>query len=159
MKFNPMSEDELNRASLLEEGVYPFEVIAASDEISKAGNEMIKLKLAVFGPNDQQAHIYDYLMEKIAFKLRHFCEVTGLLAKYEAGSLSELDCEGKSGFVKIKVEPANGGYSAKNSVADYIKPAASSTAPMEFPRQLTPAESDKKHGLDSKALLDDDISF
>jgi hypothetical protein len=77
----------------------------------------------------------------------------------EAGTLSELDCEGKSGFVKLRVEPANSGYPAKNSVADYVKPAASSTAPMEFPRQLTPSESDKKHGLDEKAKFDDDIPF
>ena len=54
-----MTEDELARASLLEPGVYPFEVIAASEELSKAGNEMIKVKLNVFGPDNQQAHIFD----------------------------------------------------------------------------------------------------
>ena len=56
MKFTPMTEAEIVSASLLEAGEYPFEVLAASEEISKAGNEMIRVKLAVFGPNGQQAH-------------------------------------------------------------------------------------------------------
>ena len=116
MKFTPMTEAEIVSASLLEAGEYPFEVLAASEEISKAGNEMIRVKLAVFGPNGQQAHVYDYLMEKMAFKLRHFCETTGLIAKYEAGTLGELDCAGKTGRVKLAVEPANGKYDAKNVV-------------------------------------------
>lgn len=157
MRFSPMSEDELASASLLEPGVYPFEVIAANEEISKAGNEMIKIKINVFGSDGKQAHVFDYLMEKLQFKLRHFCETTGLLAKYEAGTLSELDCEGKAGFVKIKIDPANGSYSAKNSVQDYVKPAAAS-AP-DVPRKLTPAEFATKHELDEKAKFDDDIPF
>lgn len=166
MKFSPMTEDELARASLLEPGVYPFEVIAASEELSKAGNEMIKVKINVFGPDGQQAHIFDYLMEKLQYKLRHFCEATGLLQKYEAGTLSEVDCEGKSGWVKIKVEPANGQYQAKNSVQDYVKPAdapaASPTAPLDLPRKLKPEEFNTKHGIDTAAKLDDplgDIPF
>lgn len=122
MRFNPLSEDELASQSLLEPGIYPFEVMAASEEISKAGNEMIKIKINVFGPNGKQIHIYDYLIEKLQFKLRHFCEATGLLAKYESGKLSELDCEGKSGMVKIKIDAANGQYLAKNAVHDYVKP-------------------------------------
>lgn len=158
-----MSEDELDRALLLEEGVYSFEVLAASETISKTGNEMIKIKLAAFGPNGQQAHIYDYLLEKLAFKLRHFCETTGLLAKYEAGTLSELDCEGKTGLVKIKIEPANGGYSAKNVVHDYVKPAnapaLTTVSAPDIPRKLKPNEFNAKHGLDSSKVFDDDIAF
>lgn len=161
MRFSPMSEDELARASLLEPGVYPFEVISASEELSKAGNEMIRVKLNVFGPNDQQAHIFDYLMHhnpKVAYKMRHFCEATGLLQKYEAGTLSEADCEGKTGFVKIKIDPANGQYSAKNAVVDYVKPDAAPAAP-EVPRKLTPEEFNAKHGVDAGAKFDDDIPF
>lgn len=155
-----MSEDELSSSQLLEPGTYPFEVMGASEEISKAGNQMIKLKINVFGPDGQNAHVFDYLMEKMAFKLRHFCEATGLLAKYEAGTLSELDCEGKSGFVKIKIDPANGQYSAKNSVADYVKPDGAPAGSQEVaPRKLKPEEFAKKHGVDLKNELNDDIPF
>jgi len=159
MRFSPMTEADLDRASLLEPGVYPFEVIAANEEISKAGNEMIKMKINVVGPNGQQAHIYDYLMEKLAFKLRHFCEATGLLAKYEAGTLSELDCEGKAGFVKIKIDAANGSYSAKNSVQDYVKPDAAPAPTPDIPRKLKPEEFNAKHGLDASQAFDDDLTF
>lgn len=167
MRFSPMTEDELARAPLLEPGVYPFEVIAASEELSKAGNEMIRVKLAVFGPNGQQTHVYDYLMEKMAFKLRHFCEATGLLQKYEAGTLSEVDCEGKGGYVKIKIDPANGSYSAKNSVQDYVKPEVPLTKPAAtsgagvagVPRKLKPEEFNAKHGIDTKAVMDDDLDI
>lgn len=152
-----MTEADLSKPTLLEEGVYPFEVLGASEEISKAGNEMIKIKINVRGEKGQSAHIYDYLMEKMAFKLRHFCEATGLLAKYEAGTLSELDCEGKQGWVKIKIEPANGKYDAKNSVADYVKPMSAPTA--EIPRKLTPEEFNQKHGIDTSIPLDDDIPW
>mgnify|MGYP000973314483 CR=1 FL=1 len=37
MKFTPMSAEEIALAALLNPGVYPFEIIAATDEISKAG--------------------------------------------------------------------------------------------------------------------------
>jgi len=165
MRFSPLSEDELARASLLEPGVYPFEVISASEELSKAGNEMIRVKLNVFGPDGQNVHVFDYLMEKLQYKLRHFCEATGLLQKYEAGTLSEVDCEGKTGFVKIKIDPANGSYSAKNSVQDYVKPGDAPAAPdaapaaPEVPRKLTPEEFNAKHGVDAGAKFDDDIPF
>ncbi len=167
MKFTPMTEAEIVSASLLEAGEYPFEVLAASEEISKAGNEMIRVKLAVFGPNGQQAHVYDYLMEKMAFKLRRFCETTGLLAKYEAGTLGELDCEGKKGTVKIAIESANGKYNAKNVVKDYLKPEVPLTKPAAtsgagvagVPRKLKPEEFNAKHGIDTKAVMDDDLDI
>lgn len=152
-----MTEADLSRPTLLEAGVYPFEVIGASEEISKAGNEMIKIKINVRGDKGQSAHIYDYLMEKMAFKLRHFCEATGLLVKYEAGTLSQLDCEGKKGWVRIKVEPAKGNYDAKNSVEDYIKPIHAPASDVQ--RKLTPEEFNKKHGLNSDNTFDDDITF
>lgn len=168
MRFNPMSEEELARSSLLEAGTYPFEILSASEELSKAGNEMIRLKLNVFGPSGEQVHIYDYLLEKLAFKLRHFCEATGLLTKYEDGTLSELDCEGKSGFVKIAIEPGNGGYGPKNTVKDYVvkeKAKANGAAPPTpapvIPRKLTPEEFNQKNGIDPAKSFDDalDIPF
>lgn len=168
MRFTPKTEDELARASLLEAGVYPFEVLVASEGLSKTGNEMIKLKLNVFGNSGEQVHVFDYLLEKLEFKLRHFCETIGLLEKYEKGTLSEMDCEGKSGFVKIAIEPANDRFGPKNVVKDYIVQQKvptgtpvygkeSAKAP-EVPRKLSPAEFDAKHGI-SSGEFDDSIPF
>ena len=124
MKFKPMTEDELIRASLLEPGVYPFEVMTAEDRISKTGNEMIELKLNVFGDN-QEAHVFDYLLEKMAFKLRHFAEATGLVADYERGALEALACINKMGYCKLGIDKGNGSFPPKNTVLDYLKPETS----------------------------------
>lgn len=165
MKFTPMSEDEIARSALFEPGQYPFEVLAASDEISKSGNEMIKLKLAVYGNDGNQIHVYDYLLEKLQFKLRHFAEAAGLLADYERGALESFSCDGKQGYLKLGIDKGGNGYPPKNTVLDYIKPEkAPSISPVKMagpdvPRKLKPEEFAAKHGIDTGAKLDDDIPF
>lgn len=119
MRFSPKTEDELARESLLEAGAYPFEILDATDTVSKNGNDMIKLKLNIFGNNGEQVHVYDYLLEKLAFKLRHFAETTSLLKDYESGQLDSFACVGKTGFVKLDIEEQVG-YSPRNVVKDYV---------------------------------------
>ena len=136
MKFDPKTEDELARESLLPDGIYPFEVLLAADEFSKAGNEMIKLKLNVFGPDGEQVHVFDHLLEKLAYKLRHFAETTGLLADYERGELTAFSCIGKTGYAKIVIDPAKNGYASKNAVKDYI--ARDKVAAKTMPPWWTP---------------------
>lgn len=165
-----MSAEEIALAGLLEPGVYPFEVIAASEVLSQNGNEMIKLKLAVFGADGQQVHVFDYLLEKLAYKIRHFCEHTGMLDKYEKGTLSELDCEGKAGYVQLGIDPAKGIFMPKNSVKDYVssEKATSQRAPrpMSAVPPLNPAPgkaatpaSLSAAGMTAGGKFDDDIPF
>lgn len=98
----------------------------AADKISKTGNEMIELKLNVFGEN-QEAHVFDYLLEKMAFKLRHFAEATGLIGEYERGELEALSCLNKMGYAKIGIDKGNGNFPPKNTVVDYLKPETPTT--------------------------------
>ena len=176
MKFTPMSKEEIEFSNLLEPGIYPFEVMTASDEISKAGNEMIKLKLNVFGEN-REAYVFDYLMEKLQYKLRHFAEATGLLAAYESGHLDAIHCFGKQGYCKLIIDQGNGEFGPKNAIKDYIKPevtaktappapaarpvatGSTSAAAPDVPRRLTPEEFAKKNGIDPKQEFDDTIPF
>lgn len=160
MKFTPKSEDELAREALLPAGVYPFEVLSATDALSKSGNEMVKLKLGVFGPNGEQAHVYDYLLEKMAFKLRHFAEATGLLARYEQGELTAFACESQQGYAKIEIEE-QAGYAPRNVVKDYVKapeaqPAAPSAGFADGAR-ARPAPTAKT--AEAAGGFDDDIPF
>lgn len=121
MKFQAKSEKELKEANLLQPGIYDFEVIAAEDKISAAGNEMIALNMKVYGDN-RTVYVTDYLMEKMAFKLRHACDACELLKAYESGELQASDFEGKSGKVKLKIDTdKEGKYADKNGVADYVK--------------------------------------
>lgn len=162
MKFQPKSADEIVMDSLLNPGIYPFEVMSAEDQFSKSGNEMIKLKLAVFGPDNQQAHVYDYLLEKLAHKLRHFAEAVGLLAKYESGELSAFDCREKTGYVKLIVDDKDPAYPPKNTVKDYVpepkeKPAVQESIPMAPKHQAAMAAQAPAPA--PKAAFDDDIPF
>lgn len=121
LSFTPKSEEDLN--SLLKPGEYEFEVLHAEHAKSKkSGADMIKIKLGVFRSDGSQAHIYDYLMPSVEFKLRHFCDSTGLLPQYQSGSLQASDCHGRSGKCKliIKEDTTGNGYPPKNEIKDYV---------------------------------------
>lgn len=149
MKFTPKTEQELQSMSqfeLFEPGQYAFQVLTAEDQVSKqkydeAGsplprNEMIKLKLKVIHPSGKEKHIFDYVLEAMAFKLRHFCEAVGLSEKYESGELKAFDCPGRTGKLDLtfeagKQKPEGGYYPDKNSVKDYLKAAEGDSNPPE----------------------------
>lgn len=121
MKFKPLSDKEIAEMNLWPEGVYGFEILAATDEVSKSGNEMIKVKLAVFNNEGRQTVLFDYLLESMAFKLKHIAKVTGNLEKYDAGVLLAGDLVGKTGNLKLKIQKdKTGQYPDKNVVADYV---------------------------------------
>jgi hypothetical protein len=126
MRFSPMSEQELNHMGLIEKGVYNFEVINAKEAISKKGNEMIVLTLKIWDKDGKERILTDYILESFAFKLRHFCESTNLIDKYNAGELNYEDCISKSGKVEIIVQeggakPDGSKYFDRNSIKDYVK--------------------------------------
>lgn len=119
MKFTPKTEEQIATENLIPEGTYSFEVKQAMEETSKSGNPMIHLLLHVF-VDDSIRQLDDYLLEKMAFKLRHFCASTDLLDLYQQGALTASDCEGKTGWVKIAVQPDKSGkYPPRNSAKDY----------------------------------------
>jgi Protein of unknown function (DUF669) len=119
MRLTPKTEEEIQEAGLMPEGCYDFEVIHAEEGTSKKGNEMIIIELAVFDATGRRREIKDYLMEAMAFKLRHFCETAGIIDDYNAGILDADNLTGKTGKVTIGKEPAKGNFRAKNTVVDY----------------------------------------
>lgn len=132
MRFAPKTEEELQTMSLLAPGIYKFQVSSAKDEISKSGNEMIKLMLGVWDENGSLHFIYDYLLEAMGQKLRNFCEVSGLIDKYEHGEIGAEDCVNRQGFVEIIVQEGkmkdNGDkYPMRNAIKNYIKKSEASS--------------------------------
>lgn len=126
MKFAPKTETELETMSLLEPGIYPFQVTQASNEISKSGNDMLKLTVMIWDKGGSMHYIYDYLLEAMGYKLRHFCESTGLMGKYEKGELYPQDCMNAQGNLEIIIQEGKdkgdgSRYPSRNSVKDYIK--------------------------------------
>lgn len=121
MQFTPKTENEIIEAALWPEGVYDFEIVEASDTISKKGNEMIALSLRVYDANGGHRFVNDYLLESMAFKLRHCAYACGLGSDYENGFLAAEKFVGRSGKLKLGVEkPRDDKYPPKNTVRDYI---------------------------------------
>lgn len=147
MKFNPLTEAEV--ADLMPVGEYDFYVKEAKDTVSKkSGAEMIKLTLGVIDKNGRERTIFDYLIDSMMYKVKHFADSVGLEKEYESGGYSAIQCENQSGKCKIIIDepdPASP-YSPKNAIKDYVKrdPNAASV-------QTAPAKTDD--------LFNDDLPF
>lgn len=128
MNFAPKTEEELNANNIFKKGIYDFEVYRAVDKISKSGNEMIELELKVFASDGEQTHVFDYLLEAMGYKLKHFCEATGLSDIYQSGNLTADMCSGRAAKCTLEIEPKTSNYAEKNKVKDY-HPADMATAP------------------------------
>lgn len=122
MKFSPKTEKEIAEEGLLPKGVYSFEITEAKDAVSSKGNDMITLKLKIFdNEGNSRGVITDYLMEAIAYKLRHAAVVCGLGDAYESGELKAFDFENKMGEVKVDIQKDKAGqYPDRNVIRDYV---------------------------------------
>jgi len=122
MNFAAKTEKQLKEELLIPAGTYPFEVMTAEDKKSKKGNDMIELTLRIFMPDGRSRQLKDWVMEKMAFKLFHFCAYTGLSLKYEHGTLTANDCVGRSGYVEIEIQEDKAKqYPDRNAVGDYVR--------------------------------------
>ena len=121
MKTTPKTEEELKTTILLKDGDYDVVVHSATDEKSKAGNDMVKLVEDVWEGEEHIATIFDYLLDSMPAKLRHACDTFGLLSEYEAGVVEARMFVGKQGRAKITVKhDKTGQYSDQNTIKDYI---------------------------------------
>ena len=155
MKFTPKTEKEILEDNLWPVGIYNFEVLSAEDKTSKSGNEMIELSLLLFW-DERTRLVTDYLLESIAYKLRHAAVACGLESEYENGNLSAIDFVGRTGNLKLRVEKdKNGLYADKNAVQDYIASEISHTADMFEGK----AKSSPSRVSAADAFIDDSIPF
>ena len=113
-------------AGLLPAGQYSFTIQNAEERTSKAGHPMIVVKLEVCDADGKTRLITDYLMESVAYKLRHFAYAVGLGSRYESGEMGAAEMQGLSGRCMIRIEPAKDNFNAKNGVKDYCRPDAES---------------------------------
>lgn len=150
MKFQAKAEEELGKRVVLDPGEYPFEVIEAIETFSKKGNEMIQLKVKVNGV----VTLRDYLLDAMDFKVKHFCEATGLHRLYKSGELRDFDCRGKTGRLEVGIETGqdrNGEAYDRNHIIDYC-----ALDELEFPAPA-PAPTPTQHNI--VAFDEDDIPF
>lgn len=126
------SEVSLEDTMVFPAGTYSFEIRGAERQISKAGNNMVKVTLAVVLPENKTGLVTDYLVLSSSSlkKLATFFISTGYMKPGEKIKLSWLDTiKGKVGRAKFKVDhDPTGTYADKNSVGWYL-PTEASQAP------------------------------
>jgi hypothetical protein len=122
MKFKPKSEAEIKSANLWPKGEYPFEIMEAEEQTDKNGNDMLKLKVAIFNDDGNRRVIFDYVSnEWMAHKFVHLCDACGLLKDYETGELEPFDLVGKTGKAKVGIKiDKTGQYDDSNNIMDYV---------------------------------------
>lgn len=121
MQFQPKTENDCKGSfKPIPKGEYDFEVLEASDETSKSGNDMIKINMAIWQGDRVLCRVFDYLLPAMEAKLRHACDACGLLDRYQSGNLQASDFMGRTGKVKIKIKKATAEYAEKNEVEDYV---------------------------------------
>jgi hypothetical protein len=129
MKFTPKSDKEIAEENLLPKGEYDYEVIEATDKVSKGGNDMIELKLRFFHGENGTRVFKDYLLEQMAGKLKHFCVSHDLQEYYDRGSLKAEHCLGVEGRAKVGIKKdETGRYPDANTVFDYVVAKAAAGA-------------------------------
>ena len=102
MKYVSQNADNLPR--FVPNGDYLVTVIEASETFSKAGDEMIKLKLEV---EEHGVRLYDYLVatESSFWKIDTFRKAIGeAVVEGEEVELSASDLEGRQGYARLMVE-------------------------------------------------------
>jgi hypothetical protein len=157
MRFNPVSEEKAAAQSsgVWEDGIYDYEIKDASEETSRAGNDMIKLEVWIFNQAGNRKLLFEYLVasEKAAWKVREFAASSGLLTQYDTGTLIANEIVGRTGMCEVGIQPERDGYPEKNVVRRWMmkdKPKAPSAAQkMTNNRVKSPAGPD----------LDDEIPF
>jgi hypothetical protein len=118
VKFTPKSNEQLEKEAAergpFRPGIYDFEFTDATDDISKAGNDMLVVTLKVYNDQGETRKVKDWLLEAMAHKLKHACETCGLGPQYERGEVESFDFLNRSGKVKLGVKDNF------NNVVDYV---------------------------------------
>lgn len=161
MKFTPKTEAEIQAEGLIPNNTEcDFEVIEAEEKQSKAGNDMIALKLRVWRPDGGTVTMRDWLVSNFPAKILGFAKSAGMEAEYAAGELSAETVEGKTGRLKVKIEDS-ADYGPQNKVGFYVTPQAARGHSRDAAAASHGRDKQPARGGGKPAALDDgsDIPF
>ncbi|QYY34577.1 DUF669 domain-containing protein [Ruficoccus sp. ZRK36] len=141
MKYTSQNADNLPR--FVPNGDYLVTVVEASETLSKAGDDMIKLKLEVEGHG---VHLYDYLVaaESSFWKIDTFRKAIGdRVVEGEEVELTAAALEGRQGHARLRIEEYQGKRSNKVElwITDRV-PTATPKATQPAPAQAQPEDDD-----------------
>jgi hypothetical protein len=141
--FHPKTDEEIERMHLLPDGTYRFTVRNALETVSKEkGNPMVRVDLEIYGHDGGSSLMSDYLVasDKMAWKIKHFCDTLGLLEQYQKGNLEAQNLIRLEGYAQVVTEKRSE-YPARNKVKDYGKPKSTKTNSILSPTKPDPNQS------------------
>lgn len=124
MDFVPLNDQQLRELNLYPEGRYRFQVMRTTQKhSSNSGNDYFNLKMRIWVEGKERI-LFDMLFfeGKMLYKTKHFCDVTGMSDKYEAGKLMPYECDGKEGYLDLVHRTNTQTGELQNSVKDYVIP-------------------------------------
>ena len=135
MTFEYNQKEVKSEYAVLSNGEYECEVVGAVETVSKAGNDMIKLVLCVFGNEGEQVRVYDYIVSpSTLWKLKSICRCCEI--EFD-GILDEQLLIGRRMRVLTKVDPERNvdgkTYSERNSIAKYVSGIGNQTTKTDPP--------------------------
>jgi hypothetical protein len=127
MQTTPKTEAEARSASrrVMLSGWHEARIVHAHEALSKRGNDMIEISVAVVDAEDRTFR--DWLTDTPlgGLKLRHACEAVGALERYDSGEIGAEDFpEGHTLRIKIGIEKKRG-YPDREVIEDYAASSAS----------------------------------
>tara|TARA_R110000822_G_scaffold282204_4_gene403795 strand:+ start:277 stop:738 length:462 start_codon:yes stop_codon:yes gene_type:complete len=122
MSFEYNPKEIKSEFTVLNNGEYECEIVGAMETVSKAGNDMIKLVLCLYGNDGEQVRVYDYIVNpNTIYKLKSICRCCNI--EFD-GVLDEQLLVGKRMRVLTKVDPERTvegkTYSERNSIVKYV---------------------------------------
>ena len=122
MSFEYNPKEVKSEYALLANGEYECEIVDAEETVSKAGNDMIKLVLCIYGNDGEQVRVYDYIVSpSTIYKLKSICRCCEL--EFD-GILDEQLLIGRRMRVLTKIEPERTvegkTYAERNSIVKYV---------------------------------------
>ena len=135
---------------VLKPGDYPFRILDASEEISKSGNAMIKLKIMVGNDRETEVGVFDYLVfgGSSDWKIDSFLKCVGLHPGNGRNlEIDAMDMIGLEGWVKVKTEEYIGKASTKVSayLFDENNPKTAPARPQKTVEAKTESDTDSDH--------------
>jgi hypothetical protein len=130
MKHEAKTDEQIATDSLMEAGIYDFEVAGAEEKVSAKGNEMLELKVNVYETDGTIRPMRDWILPQMAKKFKHFHDATDMMDKYKTGSLVAADVIGKTGKCMIVVSTyknKDGLDITNNKIDDYVKRGSTQT--------------------------------
>ena len=132
-EYNP--KEAKSEYAVLPNGEYECEIVGAVNTVSKAGNDMIKLVLCVYGNEGEQVRMYDYIVSpSTLWKLKSICRCCEI--EFD-GILDEQLLIGRRMRVLTKVDPERNvdgkTYSERNSIAKYVSGIGNQTTKTDPP--------------------------